>query len=237
MMKKLVLALAFLAAHATNGQMLQAIIAGGSIPPGPPPPPLNVSNPACFVMGAVTTYTTPAIDTTGATLIDVIVTFDSGAGSVAVSDNKGNGSPTALSAYGTGSNILKQLYWVLPSAGTGHTFTIATSSTNYGAVCIVPITGGIGVFDTGSGGGSGAACQAPTINPGSGQHIVVAATSTNGTTASPTVDSGYTLDGYQNFGAGVNYGIGAAHLIQSPSGYSTSPTWTPGSPCSVASFH
>lgn len=57
-----------------------------------------------------------------------------------------------------------------------------------------------------------------------------------------TINSSYTIDGHVNYAASINYGTAVAHLVQSPNGSLTNPTWSEtGSPlalaCSLASFH
>jgi len=228
-----------LSAQWTIGQIGNMLASGG---------PFSISNNFCVSAGSATSFTTSAIDTTGATTIVVLVSVYNGALPVTITDNKGNGSATKLTAYGlSGQGAAQIAYWTSPTVGTGHTFSFSSSTGMYAAVCILPIKGAT-TFDAGTDSGgtftSANSCQASSaINPGSGNHIVIAGYLSNILpSGTMTINSSYTIDGHVNYAAAINYGTAVAHLVQSPNGSLTNPTWSEtGSPlalaCSLASFH
>jgi hypothetical protein len=127
----------------------------------------------------------------------------------------------------------------LPTTGAAHTFT---TNDPYANMCILPIKNINGSYDTGTFSsanvGSGTTCQAGSITPPSGNHIVVAGLGTNGGT-SYSINLSFTLDGQIAFSP--NFGVAAAHLVQTPNGSATNPTWTVnatvGLGCVIASFN
>jgi len=76
--------------------------------------------------------TTPAIDSTGATLLVVVVALDAGAGTRTVGDNVGGYGNTytlAKTVTSVGGGINEIYYCVNPAhVGSGHTFTVASAN-------------------------------------------------------------------------------------------------------------
>jgi hypothetical protein len=220
--------------------LISQSIPSGALPVGSASP-LAVFNPHCETLGSGT-KTTAAVDTTGAKTIAIVLAQNVGV-TPSVADSKSNGNATGLTYYGDPSaqQGVQIFYYLNPTVGTGHTFTVTNASAS--AICILPISGGLSAYDAATDKGSGVnttTCQAGSITPPTGQHIVVAAVAlTNGSVSS--VDSSYTLDGSMAFSGGLAYGVGAAHLTQTPNGSATNPTWTlsgsTGSSCAIASFH
>lgn len=197
----------------------------------------SVPNAACFVPGAVTTYTTAAVNTAGAEAVAVTISYDEG-NLASITDNLDSTSLTFLTSYQSdGSNAVMIAYEIPESTGSA-TFTVTGTGTLFAQMCVIPITGISGVYDsnvTGTPPGSGATCQAGSITPGAGSHIAIAGyTALN--TGSASIDSSYTIIGQSAFGTGVNFGGGAAYLV---TGSATNPTWSSlsASACTIASFH
>lgn len=92
--------------------------------------------------GGATSVTTSSIDTTGATLIIVHV---SGLGYTAtpqnyVSDNKSNGTPTlGPNRFYYGTSVI--CYWVGPTVGSGHTFTVTGVSGDNPGISVAAFSG------------------------------------------------------------------------------------------------
>lgn len=204
-------------------------------------PPLSVLASAnCFSLGVNSPNTTSAIDTTGASMIAVSIAYQIASGTLTVTDNKGNGDAVALPPTTTGTNVESQIfYWLNPTVGTGHTFTVTGGSPYFASACITPIAGGSGVFDSSAlGANANPTCAIEPFDAGSGPHILI---TTAGATLAGTasIDNSFTVDAQQALVAATSYGIASAHLIQSPNGSSVSAVWTiAGSvSCTVASFH
>jgi hypothetical protein len=107
--------------------------------------------------------TTDAVDTSGATLIVVAATFYNG--TPALSDSKGNAwTPlTSYPAY-TGLYATQLFYCINPTVGSGHTFSLATSS--YNSLIFGAFSKSSPVFDQAGGAGSTAG-GFTTFQPGS----------------------------------------------------------------------
>lgn len=184
--------------------------------------------------GDAATATTAAIDTTGATLLVMMIAWQgSGGGSVSVSDSKGN-TWTALRESGSGA-VRTNLYYatnVAGKVGTGHTFTV----TKGGAASIFP---GIGIVACAGAHATAPADQTNGINdlgattsracgsvtPTEDNEILVAGL-TIGTAAisNLTIDSGFGTIFFTNHDADSN-GIAISWLIQTTAA-TKNPTWS-----------
>lgn len=198
--------------------------------------PAILASAACFATGGVTTFTTPAVSTTGAKVVVVTVSMANPVYTTTIVDNL---SSTTLScpgctAYGPQIAVGHEL---LPSTTGSATFTITASYGMYGAVCVLPISGLAGTYDgnetTNSSGTT--TCQAGSITPGSGTHIAIAAyQSTNGSNAS--INSSYTTPVQLPQVGGVNVAGGGSSLVI---GTATNPTWSglgASSQCMIESY-
>lgn len=223
---------------------------GQSVPMGALPrsisAPATPPTTACAVLAPASPVTTSAIDTTGATAIVFGTSFYAlgGATGITVTDNKANGPAVALTVHTNGGEGSQLLYYLLPTVGPGHTFTISsTGGSNYYASACITLLFGPTVFDAGTDqGGTGVSttCQTGTaINPGAGSHTIISAV-TPGNEGAATPDSGFTVLGTPEPSGGVGWTLTEAYLIQA-SGSSVQPTWThpaaSNPACSIASFH
>jgi hypothetical protein len=162
--------------------------------------------------------TTDAIDTTGANLIVIGLSWYSDAPSV--SDSKGN-TWTALSTYGSSPYLVRLFYCLNPSVGGSHTFS--TTANIY--VLNVAAFSGVTAFDAESGAGNG---NATTIQPGSitpavasGLFITALCFAELGTTAS--INSTFTILNGTSDAGGNNLLGSMAYKISSSA---ENPTWT-----------
>jgi hypothetical protein len=204
-------------------------------------PTLSIS---CFAYGSTSPYTTSSINTTGAKAI-IAVTSQTQS-SITVEDLLTSTNFTAAGTSTDFASIVGIYHELLPSStGTGATFKISASGNPnmYGNICILPIFGGSGVYDSnyaGSYSSSTGTCSPGSINPGAGVHVVITGYSSNDTASTPsaTLTGGYTITGGQK-GNG-NYAIGTGYLVQNP-GASTNPQWADSSAsasaCGIASYH
>jgi len=213
----------------------QQVVYARFIPSGSALP--TIFNASCQAIGGSGGGTSTAIDTTGA---KAIVLLEAGYNPTnTITDSKSNGSAVRIGGATGGGAYSEIFYYPLPTTGTGHTFT---TNDPYSNLCILPISNINGSFDTGTFSsanvGSGTTCQAGSITPPSGNHIVVAGLGTNGGT-SYSINLSFTLDGQIAFSP--NFGVAAAHLVQTPNGSATNPTWTVnatvGLGCVIASFN
>ncbi len=173
---------------------------------------------------------TPAIDTSGATLLSVVVGFDQGSNAPSVFDSKSN-TWTALTRHNGALGVSTILYYATnPTVGTGHTFS-ATSATAIfpgiavGAFATVNTTST--AFDVENGAFSfGTTCTAGGVTAGSNNELVItgAGLGGGGTTAIATAISlGFTIT--TSRAVGSTYGVNLAYLKQTTA-TASDPTWT-----------
>jgi hypothetical protein len=167
--------------------------------------------------------TTPAVNTTGATLLVVAI---GGASGSTVSDNKSN-TWHSLTAYGN----MQLFYAYSPTVGSGHTFSESSSS---GALFVYAFSGTLttsAVFDTQNGynGGYGTSAQPGSITPaGSGDVLVTVQWPTSGIT-SPSINDGFSISNTSGSGGADAYLIDSASSAINPTW-----TWTGGSGTAMA---
>ncbi len=194
--------------------------------------------------GTASGLTTTSIDTTGATLI-VICMASYGASAVpTVSDSKSNTWITRTS-YTPGGDTTRHTiaYCENPTVGSGHTFTLSGSGI-YPAAEVRAFSGTLTAssYDTenGTSTSSGVTSQAVgSVTPAANGEVLVAGWSLYGGITSPSVNSGFTLGTGVAYGAGSNFGLQSAYLIQT-SAAAVNPTlsWTSSvkSASSIATF-
>ena len=177
------------------------------------------------------TFTTPAVDTTGATLIVVGFTdYVAGGGTPGVlSDSFGN-TWTGLGATSAsgGTIFTSQLYYCAnPTVGAGHTFT-DTGTTRIGSMVVAFFTGNTATpldGHTGADTLSGATEQPGSITPVANNELIITHSNgwTNGTTA--TIDSSFTIIDQETGVASQSGASALAYLVQTTAG-AVNPTWT-----------
>jgi hypothetical protein len=176
--------------------------------------------------GTTETVTTGTIDTTGANLIVLGVSYNTGQTPV-ISDNKGN-TYTALTAQAVSSNGTSRIYYcVSPAVGSGHTFS-NTGAANYCSLCVGAFSGAkVAVpFDRQNGATNSSATTLATgaVMPNDNNELVVTHFMFS-ISATASIDGGFNISDQTNFGASNNYGGAMAYLIQTTA-TSANPTWT-----------
>lgn len=177
--------------------------------------------------GNTNTVTTTGITTTGANLIVIGLSTNTG-GVVALTDSKGN-TWTPLTAKAVTSNGTSQMFYCFgPTVGTGHTFTNAGSS-NFCSIFVQAWSGAQSApFDVQNGATNAAASTLATgsITPTVNNEVVIShfMFSVAGTAS---VNSGLTISNQTNFGSGNNYGGAMGYIVQTTAG-AINPTWTSG---------
>ena len=220
---------------------------GQSVPMGALPVALGTSAPTttCSAMVNVNPYTTPASNTTGAGAVVVSVGFYTGTGAalMSVTDNKGNGSATALPVYKGNDVAVATLYYVLPTVGTGHTFTITSNAGSpYAGVAMRNCRawrnhGGCRVI-SGSG-GSGDNCSTGAVTLTGGGYAAISSFAFANVPVT-SVNNAFTIGG-SLAGVTATY-IGDAEAYLKAAAGSLNPTWTATGQndvgaCSIISFH
>lgn len=188
------------------------------------------------------TFTTSAIDTTGATLITVGASFTAGA-SVTLSDTVGGNSNSWTARTSYGSVSAARIYYSVPThVGSGHTFTLTGTGFN-GDISVAAWSGAAGTpYDVENGfdgGGSNATSGQPgSITPTQDNELVVTVLTNGVTSGSYTINGSYSITD-QTLSSGAHWGSGFAYWIQT-SATATNPTWSANSGCcwsiAIASF-
>jgi len=165
------------------------------------------------VISGVTSGTTPAIDTTGATFIVLHYSWSTGA--ITPSDSKSN-TQTAL-AIQTSNGSSQINYIANPIVGTGHTF----SFTGTNVFCVLTVQAWSGIvttspFSTQNGNLtlSATTLATGTVTPPPGG-LVITGFHVENSTAAYSVDSSFTISDQVAFNPGVNYGGAMAYKISS----------------------
>ncbi len=179
------------------------------------------------------TNSSPAVDTTGATLLVAFVD-DETAGAAAPSDNKSNTWSPLTSK--TGQFTTGRLFYVAnPVVGSGHVFS-NTGGTNFGSAVFMAFSGTATTspFDQESGAGtSGATTLQPgSITPSQANCVLVTGVGF-GSTQTYSINSGFSTPLQTNFAGGVGSGSGMSYLVQT-SASAVNPTWTPTSSTEMA---
>ena len=194
-------------------------------------PPSILPSAACFGTGASTTFTTPAVVTTGAKVVVVTISSVAG-GTTSVVDNLTTHTLTCPEC--NIGHLVEVAHELLPSTTGSATFTVNAAVGPYAVVCVLPMTGLVGTYDaneTYNGSGT-SSCQAGSITPGAGTHMTIAAyESTNGSNAS--INSSYTTPVQLPQVGGFNVAGGGSSLVI---GTATNPTWSGLSSASVCSI-
>ena len=171
------------------------------------------------------TFTTSAIDTTGANLLVIFVSRYS-VTSATLSDSKGN-SWTKLS-NASGTNIVGSFFYCTnPTVGSGHTFTL-TGTSIYAVIAVQAWSGAntVAPFDAENIGtpGTGTSIATGSVSPSVNDELVVAGLTTNSTDTFG-INSSFTISGQEPFTLNVNFGGAMAYLVQTTKG-AVNPTWS-----------
>jgi hypothetical protein len=172
---------------------------------------------------------TDAIDTTGATLLVMVLSAGNAAGLGGTpTDSKGN-TWTPRTGYSSGANgAVKTFYAENPVVGSGHTFTYSRAS-SFPVIMILAFSGTVltSVYDVENGAGQvgGTTLQTGNASPSVNNEVLIAGTGIEGTGRTATINSSFTgLIGIAGDGA-TRMGGYAAYLIQT-SASAVNPTWT-----------
>jgi hypothetical protein len=181
---------------------------------------------------ALNTFSTGAIDTTGANLLVASV---SRFGAGTLSDSKGN-TWTALTSRVNGEVTLEFYYSVPSSVGSGHTFTL-TGSSMAAALSVQAWSGAHGTpFDVQNGAtASGTSVQPGSITPSQNNSLLISCF--GGATGANTIsiNSGFFQTSDIDYAGGVNEAGSMAYLVQETAA-PINPTWSNASAAVAASI-
>jgi hypothetical protein len=197
---------------------------------------------SCYKGSPASSLIMGPINTAGANAIAIVVSSFNAISSV--TDNMGNGNATGLNAANSGNPNNQIFYWQSPAVGSGHTITVNGGSALYASACVFVMSGVSGTYSgvqsANVAGYGSSTCQAGNIAPSSGPQVIIAGFGVYTPSGVPTLDSGYTVAGYQAGQGGAAFGEAAGYLIQ-PAGAATNPTWNWGNSasapgCVIAAF-
>ncbi len=182
-----------------------------------------------FVAGTANGGTTPQIVTTGANLIVIGVPYFIGAGTPILANeitDSASNTWQALTDYNTALDGGVRLFYCFnPNTSGTHTFTVAHTG-EFPSLYVLAYSGSAGSPDqqAGTSGQSGGTIQPGSITPGFAHELIVTIIYTT-STATPTIDSGYTVIDNAVFNSGVSIGGAIAYKVQSAAA-AVNPTWT-----------
>jgi hypothetical protein len=173
---------------------------------------------------AASTFTTGAVDTSHASLLVVLLSYNA---VPVLSDSKGNTwTPLTAQAGASGSS---QLYYAAnPIVGAGHTFT-ATGVNKFAVLSMAAFAGVVSLtpFDQQNGTALGAATtiQTGSITPLFSNELLIAGVAGDSGATAPTIDTSFVISDATAGSAGVNQMGGLAYLIETTIA-AKNPTWT-----------
>lgn len=173
----------------------------------------------------------PDINTTGADLIVLVFSRETGGGALVsgdISDSKSNTyTEAALSGTAVQGSLTQQVFFCAsPSVGSGHNVTVAHTSSAV-AVAIQAWSGAHAspLDDTiANASGSGTTLQAGGVTPPEDNCLIVAGISL-GVEPWTNINGGFTIASQAAFAGGSNYGVGSGYLVQT-SAAAADPTFT-----------
>lgn len=206
-----------------------------------PPPVAPPSGPALVAHigknGGISGGTSSAIDTTGANLIVVTVTwYIAGGATMSVSDSKSN-TWTARTDYISGGAVsIQTFYCYSPTVGSGHTFTFSGTANSYSSATIAAFSGiAASPYDAENGTNypSGTtAYQTGSVTPSQANTLIIAACGFDlgaggpgGPAANISVNSGFTITDSVAYGYGTGEGNSMAYKVMTAA-TATNPTFT-----------
>lgn len=172
-------------------------------------------------------FTTPAINSTGANFLVVGASDFVAGGAGTPVDNLGN-TWNALTSYTDGSLPRTQFFWSVPTTvGSGHTVTFGTPGSNpsvgfaaFSNVNAAPFDNVVGTS------GSSTSPAGGSITPGASNALIVSAISVFGTVVGGSVNSSFIImSNLIDRVGGAHFGLGVAYLIQGAAA-TVNPTWT-----------
>jgi len=180
---------------------------------------------------ATGTATTPALNTTGASLLIVGISWFSG--TPTVSDSKGNSWTGLTSFKDSVSNILFSRFYhcISPSSvGGGHTFSVTSTSVGYCVINVAAfaLSSGTPAFDTQNGTSpnetSVSSMTGGSVTPAGSNELFLAMVTWHTVGVTVSINSSFAITNQKDEGEGISGAL--AYKIQTTGG-AENPTWTP----------
>jgi hypothetical protein len=174
--------------------------------------------------------TTSPLDTTGATgIILVVSSYGVGAPGYTIADNKSNGAPIDPSLFHTtGSASVRLWYYLAPTVGANHTFTVTCSpSAEYPWIAVLAVSGlklTTPLDQSAQNGAAAASVQPGSVTPTEANELLVTGLGFYNVSL-PAIDSSFTLSQSATGGSGQYFPGGMAYKIQTTAG-AENPTWS-----------
>lgn len=185
---------------------------------------LVASQSAQAVAGA--TATTPAVNSTGATLAVVTISnFVGSACSVTLTDSKGNTYTPVANSVSANQNACIW-YSCNPVVGTGHTFSGTGNYTNIAALVYSGTTTSACLGSHSEGSNAGSTVQPGSVTPSNNNSLLITVLATD-QNVSFSIDSSFNVE-QQIPSGGVSLSIATADQVQTTA-TTRNPTWTLGS--------
>ena len=174
--------------------------------------------------GAASTFTTGAVDTSGCSLLVVLLSYNA---VPVLSDSKSNTWTPLTAQAGAGGS--SQLYYAAnPIVGAGHTFT-ATGVNKFAVVSMAGFGGVVSLtpFDqqNGTAGGAATTIQTGSITPLFAGELLIAGVAGDSAATAPTIDTSFIITDATAGSAGNFQMGGLAYLIETTIA-AKNPTWT-----------
>lgn len=185
-------------------------------------------------VGTSTGNTTDAIDTTGANLLIIAISYDS-TGTPTVSDSKGN-SYTLIRTEEEGAYHKLSMYYSLNgTVGASHTFTVSGANT-FSSIAAQAYSQIVSLDQQNGATADGASLQTGSVTPTENNELLVTAVGGGYAGLVPaSINSSFTKDDEQEFVTATSYGLAIAHLFQTTAS-AINPTWTPNSSVGMATI-
>jgi hypothetical protein len=179
--------------------------------------------------------TSVAINTTGATLLGLVVINSNGT-AFTISDNKANTWNLAAASSGADA-VFYYAYGSALSVGAGHTATISPAAQTTGRCMFFAFGGATGPLDRFSIAthNYGNPMNTGSITPSANGELLISGFSSGNTSAPFTIDSSFAVFGSENSGGANSNGIAAAYLVQA-SAAAVNPAWSMSGTSFVGTF-
>ncbi len=183
-----------------------------------------IANTAAQASGGAA-VTTAGINTTGANLIVVSISWYSQITDISLVDSNGNTWQTLTQV--DKDDWSAQMFWAYaPTVGSGHTFT-TTNDLTFATICVTAWSGSTSSpFDQQSTGqANGTTVQPGSITPTEDNELVITHLGQRDNTNTATVNGGFTISDQFANNPGNALGGAQAYLIQTTAA-AANPTWT-----------
>jgi hypothetical protein len=171
--------------------------------------------------------TTAGINTTGANLLVLALSYDASS-SPTVTDSNSN-TWTPLTTFGGSGESKATLYYCFnPTVGAGHTFGTTSLASSFPSVCVQAWSGATSSpFDVQNGtqNSSSTSILIGSVTPSVANSMLATMVSLDGSFSSLAVDSGFTISDQVAFNGGQSYACGMAYLVET-SIVAENPTWS-----------